>query len=134
MRALIANVVMASVIGALVPPAGADDRSRPLAVKAIALCQRIDASPDGDRGARIAQLEEGVVISEVAVAADEHDARAHLALFCTLGKQIELSGLSWRVFARLRRARAEIDRAHELAPSDPDILVAKGEMLRRVPF
>jgi cytochrome c-type biogenesis protein CcmH/NrfG len=29
--------------------------------------------------------------------------------------------------------QAEIDRAQDLAPDDPDILVAKGEMLRRVP-
>jgi hypothetical protein len=124
---------MACVIGALVAPAGADDRSRPLATAAIAICQRVEAMPAGDRSAGIAWLEEGIVMGEAAVAADEHDARAHLALFCSLGKQIELSGLSWRVFERLRRARAEIDRAQELAPTDPDVLAAKGQMLRRLP-
>jgi hypothetical protein len=133
MRALIANVVMACAIGALVPPADADDRSRPLAVAALAICQRVDVAPTEDRSAGIARLEEGIAMSEAAVAADEHDASAHLALFCSLGKQIELSGLSWRVFARVRRARAEIDRAHELAPNDPDVLTAKGELLRRLP-
>jgi hypothetical protein len=133
MRAGIANVVMACVIAALAPQAGADDRSRPLATSAIAVCQRIEAMPERDRSAGIAQLEEGVRIGEAAVAADEHDPRAHLALFCNLGKQLELSGLSWRIFDRLHRARAEIDRAHELAPADPDILVAKGELLRRLP-
>jgi tetratricopeptide (TPR) repeat protein len=133
MRAPIANVVMACVIGALVPPAGADDHSRPLAVKAFALCQRVDVSSESDRAARIALLEEGVDMSEAAVVADESDARAHLALCCNLGKQIEISGLSWRVFERMHRAHAAIDRAHELAPTDPDILVAKGEMLRRLP-
>ena len=133
MRAPIANVVMACVIGALVPQARGDDRSGPLATAAIAICQRVEAMPERDRSAAIGQLEEGVGMGEAAVAADEHDAHAHLALFCNLGKQIELSGLSWRIFDRLRRARAEIDRAHELAPADPDVLCAKGELLRRLP-
>src|SRR5690242_18324857 len=132
MRAPIANVVMACVIGGLVAPAGADDRSRPLAVAALAICQHVDVIPQEVRASGMAQLDEGVVMSETAVAADERDARAHLALFCNLGKQIELSGLSWRVFARVRRARAEIDRAQELAPTDPDVLAAKGELLRRL--
>jgi hypothetical protein len=102
-------------------------RRRPLAParrRGARVCQRVDATRGGSLG-RIARLEEGVAMSEAAVAADEHDARAHLALFCNLGKQIELSGLSWRIFARLRRARAEIDRAHELAPTDPDILAPR---------
>ena len=133
MRPPIANVVMACVIGALVPPASADDRSRPLATAALAICQRVEVTTDGDRSACIARLEESVVMSQAAVAADEHDALAHFALFCGIGKQIELSGLSWRVFERVRRAHAEIDRAQELAPTDPDILVAKGEFLRRLP-
>jgi len=133
MRALIANVVMACVIGALVPPADADDHSRPLAAAALAICQRVEDMPEKDRAAGITQIDQGVGMGEAAVAADEHDARAHLALFCNLGKQIELSGLSWRIFDRLRRARAEIDRAHELAPNDPDVLAAKGELLRRLP-
>jgi hypothetical protein len=133
MRALIANVVMACVIGALVSPAAADDRSRALAAAALASCEAVDATREGDRSARLARLEEGIVTSEAAVAADSQDPRAHLALFCNLGRHIDLSGLSWRMFDRLRRAQAEIDRAHELAPSDPDILVAKGELLRHMP-
>jgi len=133
MRALIANVVMACVIGALVSPAAADDRSRALAAAALASCEAVDATREGDRSARLARLEEGIVMSEAAVAADSQDPRAHLALFCNLGLHVDLSGLSWRMFDRLRRAQAEIDRAHELAPSDPDILVAKGELLRHMP-
>ena len=42
MRALVANVVMACVIGTLVPPANANDSSRPMAAAALSLCERIE--------------------------------------------------------------------------------------------
>jgi tetratricopeptide (TPR) repeat protein len=134
MRAQVANVVMACVIVALVPPAGADDRSRPLTAAALSLCERVDDTPEGDRTDRLARLEEGVRMSEAAIAADSSDARAHLALFCSLGKQLTLAGLSWRSLGRLSRAREAIDHAQALAPADPDVLVAKGEMIRRLPL
>ncbi len=89
--------------------------------------------PAADKAKKIKRLEEGIVIAEAAVAADDEDARAHLALFCNVGRKLDLAGLSWRVFGEVRRMQAEIDRAQELAPDDPDILVAKGELLRRVP-
>src|SRR6185295_16014065 len=133
MRALIASVVMTIVIGWLVVPAHADETSRAMAVQALALCETVDRIPPADRQATLVRLEEGVRTSEAAIAVDPKDARAHLALFCNLGKQLDLAGLSWRVFGRLRRAQAAVDRAHELAPNDPDVLVAKGEMLRHVP-
>ena len=133
MRALITTVVMTIVIGALAAPGRADDSSRALAVQALALCESVDRIPPADRQATLARLDEGVRTSEAAIAADATDARAHLALFCNLGKQLDLAGLSWRVFGRLRRAQIAVDRAHELAPNDPDVLVAKGEMLRHVP-
>src|SRR5262245_256643 len=133
MRALITSVVMTIVIGWLPGPARADDTSRSLAARALALCESVDRIPPADPHATLAQLDVGVRTSEAAIAADASDARAHLALFCNLGKQLDLAGLSWRVFGRLRRAQAAIDRAHELAPRDPDVLVAKGEMLRHVP-
>src|SRR4051794_18215419 len=103
MRAVVANVVMAGVIAAFAPPAGADERSKPLAAAAFALCDRVDETPDGDRAERLARLEEGVGMSEAAVADDPSDARAYLALGCNLGKQLNLSGLSWRSLGRLSR-------------------------------
>jgi tetratricopeptide (TPR) repeat protein len=133
MRALIASVVTANVIGSLAAPAGADETARPVAERALALCERVDRTPGLDQAERLARYEEGVRMSELAVAADPDDARAHLALFCNLGRQLDAGGLSWRAFGRIRRARAAIDRAHALAPDDADVLVAKGEMLRRLP-
>jgi len=133
MRALTANVVMACVVSALVSSAGADDRSKPLAAAAFSLCERVDDTPEGDRTERIARLEEGVGMGEAAVAADPSDARAYVALGCNLGKQLNLSGLSWRSLGRLRRLREAIDRAYALTPADPDVLIAKGEIIRRLP-
>jgi tetratricopeptide (TPR) repeat protein len=130
MRALIASVVMTIAIGSLALPAVAGETSGALATQAFLLCKSVDRlALDDPRPV----IEEGIRLSEAAVAADPHDARAQLALFCNLGRQLDLGGLSWRSFGRLRRAKAAIDRAHELAPGDTDVLIAKGEMLRRLP-
>jgi cytochrome c-type biogenesis protein CcmH/NrfG len=133
MRALIASVAMTIVIGCSAVPAGANEMSSALAAEAFALCKSVDRIPPADPQATIVRLEEAVRLSEAAVATDAEDARAHLALFCNLGRQLDLAGLGWRTFGRLRRARVAINRAYELAPRDPDVLVAKGEMLRRLP-
>jgi hypothetical protein len=133
MRVGLTSGVIAIAIGWVVPPAVANDLSSAKAVESMAVCESTDRLPASDKTKKIKRLEEGLVIAEAAVAADPQDARAHLALFCNIGKKLDLSGLSWRVFGELRRMQAVIDRAQELAPRDPDILVAKGEMLRRVP-
>jgi cytochrome c-type biogenesis protein CcmH/NrfG len=133
MRGAIASVVMTIVIGRLAGPAAADETSRALAAQALALCKSIDRLSSGDPQATLARMEEGIRLSEAAVAADADDANAQLALFCNLGRQLDLAGLGWRTFGRLRRARAAMDRAYELAPDDPDVLIAKGEMLLRLP-
>src|SRR5262249_45239403 len=92
-----------------------------------------DRMPAADKAAKIERLDEGTTVAEAAIAADEQDAHAHLALFCNVGRKLDLAGLSWRTFGQVRRMQKEIDRAQELAPNDPDILVAKGELLRRLP-
>lgn len=132
MRGL-ASGVIAIAIGRLVSPAIANELSSAKAAEAMVVCMSVDGMPETDKAKKIQRLAEGVAVAEAAVAADEQDARAHLALFCNVGKKLDLAGLSWRVFGELRRMQAEIDRAQQLAPDDPDILVAKGEMLRRVP-
>jgi cytochrome c-type biogenesis protein CcmH/NrfG len=133
MRGLTSSVI-AIAIARLVTPAIANDLSSAKAAQALVVCESIDSTPAAtDKAQKIQRLEEEIVVAEAAVAADPQDARAHLALFCNVGKKLDLAGLSWRVFGELRRMQAEIDRAQELAPDDPDILVAKGEMLRRVP-
>jgi hypothetical protein len=99
----------------------------------MAICEAVERLPAARKAEKLQRLAEGVELGEAAVAADERDGRAHLALGCNLGKQLRLSGLSWRVFGQVRRVQAEIDRAHELAPDNPDVLAAKGQILRELP-
>jgi len=103
------------------------------AAEALRRCDEASRASWMDKPAAITPLDDVVVIAEAAVAADDSDARAHLALFCALSRQLEIAGLSWRSFSRLRRVHREIDRAGMLAPDDPDILVARGGFLCRIP-
>lgn len=128
-----ANVALAIVLAGLPALAAANDVSRLKASEAMATCEGVDRLPAAKKKEKLEQLEAAVVVAEAAIAADERDARAHLALVCAVGKQLDIAGLSWRVFGQVRRVQAEIDRAHELAPDDPDVLVAKGQILRRTP-
>jgi cytochrome c-type biogenesis protein CcmH/NrfG len=89
--------------------------------------------PANKKQEKIQRLTRGLEIAEAAVALDGRDARAHLAIICNLGRQVELAGLSWRVFGQVRRLQAEADLALELAPDDPDILTTKGQMMRQTP-
>ena len=83
--------------------------------------------------ARRESLERGLALATAAVAADERDAVAHFAAFCTLGRLVQLRGISvLRPFEALR-ALGELDIAVRLAPDDPDVLAAKGATLLRLP-
>jgi hypothetical protein len=111
--------------------AGLDEAS-PVAT-ALAFCRDADFLPAHDKDAQRVFLESGLAVAEEAVAAHPDDPRAHVALSCILGKQLEVSGVSWRSLQRLNRLKGAIDTALRLAPGDPDALVAKGEMLRQLP-
>jgi len=133
MRAHLASLMTVILITGGARVARANEASREKAREAILVCESVDQMPASDRTHRAQRLDEGLAMSEAAVRADERDARAHLAMCCNLGKQIELAGLSWRVFSQIRRMQAEADRAQELAQDDADVLITKGEMLRRLP-
>ena len=124
---IVAGLALVAAVG---PGAMASEESARLAEEALRWCDAVSVTARDTAGDR---LEHGTALAEAAVAADEQDARAHLALFCNLGKQVELAGLSWRVLRQVSRVRATIARATELAPDDPDVLVAHGELLRRLP-
>ncbi len=98
--------------------------------EALDLCHRA-AECGGAKALEL--LDQGLELAEAAVAADGTDARARLALFCTLGKQIEREGIGFGTVSKVRRLRAEIDLAMDLAPRDADILAAKGSMLVELP-
>jgi hypothetical protein len=108
------------------PAVRADD----LASEAIRLCEEAEhADPD----TRDLMLARGLVLAEQAVAADERDPRAHFALFCARGRQIEVAGLSLGSMLAVRRLHREVNRALELNPDYVPALVAKAGMLRRLP-
>jgi predicted Zn-dependent protease len=111
--------------------ASADDSPR--VVAAFDLCRQADAVPADDKLAQLALLNRGAQLAEAAIEEHPDDVRAHLALCCTFGKAIEAAGLSWRSLQRLARLKAVVATAVALAPDDPDVLVAEGEILRRVP-
>lgn len=132
MRAGLATLLAGTVIG-IAAHARANELSSPHAERAILTCDEVDHAQGMETMRKIEVLDGGVLEGELAVAADHRDPRAHLALFCNLGLQVELAGLSWRSLSRLQRAKEEIDRAFELAPDDPDVLTAKGTFLHRLP-
>src|SRR5262249_59714082 len=75
----------------------------------------------------------GLTLAEQAVGADDADAKAHFAVFCNLGKEMKLRGVSLGSLTGVQRLRREIDRTLELAPEWPDALLAKGSFLSELP-
>ncbi len=133
MRLLLVSALLVVAAGWVAPIARANDASIAKSKDALKVCNDVERMPGADKQNKMDFLDKGVEMGEAAVAADDQDPRAHFALFCNLAKQCDMAGLSWRILGRLRRMQAEIDRAYELAPRDPDILVSKGELLRRLP-
>lgn len=131
MRSAVAGVCMVVVV--LAGPARPRAADAPDVAAAFAICREADSLPPDDKLAQLSLLNRGVQIAETAVAARPTDVRAHLALCCTFGKAVEAAGLSWRSLQRLNRLKSIIETAGTLAPDDPDVWVAKAEMLRRVP-
>jgi tetratricopeptide (TPR) repeat protein len=112
---------------------GANERSMAMAGEARRACEQTDLLPGADRQQKLDHVAKTIELAEAAVRADPEDGQAHFALFCGLAKQVQLSGLSWRAINRVRRVNEEIARSEALLPTDPDVLVAKGELLRQLP-
>ncbi|MCW5889351.1 MAG: tetratricopeptide repeat protein [bacterium] len=124
-RTIILLAVVASVLSLAAPAAAG-----PRAAAALALCARADALT-GD--AREAILDRALATAERAVEANDADADAHFAVFCALGKQLRDEGFALTAFAKLRRARAAVDRALALNPDHVPALVGKGAALIETP-
>ena len=107
--------------------------ANPAAREALVLCRAADGVPLSERAKILAS---GLARAERAVQEAPQDADAHFAVFCNLGKRLQieqhtlwlLSGLN-----ELNRARRELDVALELAPDYPAAVAAKGEMLAELP-
>jgi tetratricopeptide (TPR) repeat protein len=98
--------------------------------EALDLCM---AAERASENAKESILARGLALAETAVETDDTDAKAHLAVFCNLGRQMQLQGLNLGSLAGVRRLRKEIDRALALAPNSPDVLTAKGAFLAELP-
>jgi tetratricopeptide (TPR) repeat protein len=103
------------------------------AAEALALCEQADQLSSAERWAVLARA---LARAEEAVRVNPQDAVAHFAVFCNLGKRLELERHGAGLFAMLgalHRVQREIDIALALAPDYPAALAAKGEMLIELP-
>jgi tetratricopeptide (TPR) repeat protein len=125
------SLLMSAVLMAGTGPVGAADReAERLAEAAIVLCNRADRLT---ADARPRVLRRGLGLAERAIKRDGTVGRAHFAVFCTLGKLVDLEGVGWRTVGSVRQVRRAIERALALAPDDVDVLVGKGALLLRLP-
>ena len=127
-RALSGAALVGLAVGIAV---AADPPGSPSANESLAVCEQAGNASDPAEKRRL--LARGIALGEAAVAADEHDAKAHFAIFCNLGKQMRLDGIGLATLVSVRRLRREIDRTVELAPDYADALVGKGALLLDLP-
>ena len=112
------------------------DQARPVspaATDALALCHDADHVPVSERSALLAH---GLERAEEAVRTTPRDAVAHFAVFCNLGKRLQMKRRTLGMVAtlgELGRAQRELDVALTLAPDYPAALAAKGAMLVELP-
>lgn len=110
----------------------ADASGGELARRAIEHCTR--AAAESSPGRALTRLDEALVLAERAVATDPVDAKAHFAVFCSLGRRAEIEGAGIDALGNLSRMRDALDEALALEPGFVDALVAKGRMLAKLPW
>ena len=125
------HLALAAAIASAALAAAADPPGSPKSNESLALCAR--AGDTHDDKAKRDLLARGLTAAEQAVAADDRDPKAHFAVFCNLGKEMRMRGVSLSSLAAVRRLRGEIDRTLELAPDWADALVGKGSFLLELP-
>jgi tetratricopeptide (TPR) repeat protein len=125
-RARLALAALLAATGA----AAADPPGTPQSHAAMSLCHRAHDAPAAEQAAGYARA---LAAAEKAVAADDTDALAHFAVFCSLGGKMRLKGASFSALTDLRRLRREVDRTLELAPDFSDALAGKGALLLDAP-
>jgi tetratricopeptide (TPR) repeat protein len=116
---------------AATPIFASDSAGSETARASLALCEESATAPAVQREQMLAR---GVALAEEAIRADDSDAKAHFALFCSLGRKLEADGAGLSAVAELRRLRQAIERSLELAPDFIDALVAKGALLAKLPW
>lgn len=125
--ALTAGTAHAAKVVRLSDPTGSEKGKR-----AAEMCRQVDVKSRDDGG--LAQLDESLALAEQALAENEDDAKAHFAVFCSLGRRAEMQGADLDSLTTLGRLRGALDRAIEIEPSFVDALLAKGRLLARLPW
>jgi hypothetical protein len=121
------------VLCAAVARGGQPEPVGPATSEALAFCHEADRVSVAERSAVLAR---GLARAEEAVRAAPRDAVAHFAVFCNLGKRLEMERHGGGLFATLgdlHRVQREIDITLAVAPDYPAALAAKGEMLVELP-
>jgi hypothetical protein len=115
---------------ALVAAAEPGPKGTPASRAALAACTRAHDAPEAEQERLYT---EALTDAERAVAADDGDAIAHFAVFCSLGGRMQRQGVSLAALMNLRRLRREVDRTLALAPDYADALAGKGSLLCKTP-
>jgi hypothetical protein len=131
MRTFVLAIIPAIGLSFLPMPSSAQQSGERLAEQALEECNRGRLA--GERATRLAHFQQGQILGERAVAADEGSADAHFALFCNLGELLRIDGESFTSLFGLRRMMNELDRALEINPAHIDALSAKGTLLVKLP-
>jgi hypothetical protein len=95
---VMADVINVLVLWAAVARGGQPEPRGPATIEALALCHEADQVPVAER---LTVLERGLDRAEEAVRADPQDAVAHFAVFCNLGKRLEMKRRGGGLFATL---------------------------------
>ncbi len=127
----VVTLLMQAVAGAAAQCSPAAEPHSGTAATALALCREADQYSGAEKQHI---LQQGLNLAQDAAAADPRDARAHFAVFCALGKQLQSRPLAPHDLAVIHRLRMEIDTVLMLAPQDEDALIAKGAMLLALPW
>jgi tetratricopeptide (TPR) repeat protein len=126
----IAGVLLAASLSCSAHAATPAPVPKTAATRALEICDSVGTTPAAESRD---QLMQGLALAEEAVAADERDATAHLAVFCNLAKLTYLNGFSLRSLLAVWRLRREVDAALEIDPNYSDALVAKSGLLLNLP-
>jgi tetratricopeptide (TPR) repeat protein len=124
---LLAGSAEAAKVVRLGDPSGSEAGKR-----AAEMCRQVDVKKPSESA--MAQLGESLALAEKALDENERDAKAHFAVFCSLGRRAEIEGADIESLTTLGRLRDALDRALEIEPSFVDALLAKGRMLARLPW
>lgn len=111
-------------------PVGAEPIGSAMAKESLISCDQAD---ELSGAAQLAALRRGLQLADAAIAADDHDAKAHFAAFCNIGKRLRVDGVGFSTWTNYRRLRRELDATLALAPDDPDALAGKGALLLHLP-